>query len=404
MTGLDNSFFAGNRERTYDALKGSLLVVPAYTGMQRSNDTSFYFEQEANFWYLTGIDYPDWWLFMDGKRRKAWLVAPHVNDVHQVFDGSLSAEDATKISGITEIMDRQAADMWLRQAARAHQLVYTVGVPFGAEYFDFTLNPVAHEMEDKLKRIFTTVRSFNLELARLRAIKQPVELKMMQKAIDVTIAGYERVRSEINNYKYEYEIEADFTHAFRRLGASGHAYDPIVAYGQNACTLHYIRNDSKIKKGNFVLFDVGARYGGYSADISRTYIVGEPTVRQRAVHVAVQVAHERIISLVKPGLGLQEYFVKVDEIMQAALVELGLMKPGDNEAYRRYFPHSISHGLGIDVHDALGRPDKLLPGMVFTVEPGIYIPEEKIGVRIEDDILVTETGYKNMSKKLSTDM
>lgn len=404
MTGLDNSFFAGNRERVYDALKGGLLVVPAYTNMQRSNDTSFRFEQEANFWYLTGIDYPDWWLFMDGKRRKAWLVAPHVNDIHHVFDGSLSAEEATKISGITEVMDRQSADMWLRQAARAHQLVYTVGVPFGSEYFDFTLNPVTREMEDKLKRIFTTVRSFNLELAKLRAIKQPIELKMMQKAIDVTIAGYERVKSEINNYKYEYEIEADLTHEFRRLGAIGHAYDPIVAYGENACTVHYIRNDSRVKKGNFVLFDVAAKYGGYSADISRTYIVGEPTARQRAVHGAVQAAHERIIGLVKPGLSLHEYFGKSDEIMQGALVELGLMQPGDNEAYRKYFPHSISHGLGIDVHDALGRPDKFLPGMVFTIEPGIYIPEEKIGVRIEDDILVTETGHKNMSKKLSTDM
>ena len=404
MTGFSAEFFAKNRERAYDALKGSVLIVPAYAQMQRGNDAAFYFEQEANFWYLTGIDYPDWWLFMDGKRRKSWLVSPSVDERHQIFDGSLRREDAQKISGINEIIDRSEADSWLRQAARAHRLVYTVDYPAGHEHFDFTLNPTAREMHEKLSRIFATVSDFRIDLAKIRAIKQDAEIDAMQRAINLTIKGFERIKSNISKYKFEYEIEADYTHEFRFAGANGHAYDPIVAFGQNACTLHYVRNETKLRKGQMILLDVGAKVDGYSADITRTYAYGKVIKRQQEVHDAVRQAQAEIIKTIKPGLRFEEYFKSVDHIMEQALVGLNLMRPGDEEKYRKYFPHSIGHGLGIDVHDALGRPEVILPGMVMTVEPGIYIPEENIGVRIEDDILVTKTGFRNMSVKLPTDL
>ncbi len=404
MKNMDKSFFIGNREKVYDKLQGGLLVVPGYTQMQRGNDAAFAFEQEGNMWYLSGIEYPDWWLMMDGSRRKSWLVSPSVDERHQIFDGSLTADNASLISGIDEVVDRTEADNWLRQAAKNHQLVHTVGAPEGHEHFDFTLNPAAKDMHTKLSRIFSTVDDFRGELAKVRAIKQDIEIAMMQAAVDLTISGFERVYRNMDGYKQEYEVEADFTHEFRRAGASGHAYDPIVAIGGNACTLHYTHNEAKLKRGQLLLLDVGAKYGGYAADITRTYGYGKVTKRQQAVHAAVQKAQAEIIDLIKPGVLFSEYFKSVDVIMGQALMELGLMKSIDGPEYRKYFPHSIGHGLGIDTHDALGRPLEMQPGMVMTVEPGIYIPEESVGVRIEDDILVTKTGYRNMSAKLSTNL
>ncbi len=404
MIAPDKTFFTGNRERVYDLLKGGILVVPAYTQMQRGNDAAFAFEQEANFWYLTGIDYPDWWLLLDGKRRRSWLVAPHVEEHHELFDGSLSPSDAKQISGVDEVISQREADSWLRQAARSHPLAYVVDVPPYSEHFGFSLNPAAREARDKLDRVFTKVEDFRLELAKLRAVKQPIEIDTMQTAIDLTVKAFSDVRPRLAAYKYEYEVEADFTAYFRRHGAEGHAYDPIVAAGANACTLHYTHNESRLKKGELLLIDIGARYYGYAADITRTYALGKPTKRQQEVHQAVRQAQKDIIALIEPDLPLEEYQTAVDAIMQKALVELKLIKSLDDPDYRKYFPHAISHGLGIDVHDALGRPRVLRPGMVLTVEPGIYIPEEGIGVRIEDDILVTDTGRKNLSAKLSTDM
>lgn len=402
MSAPDQTFFSHNRERVYELLKGGILVVTAYTQTQRSNDAAFRFEQEANFWYLTGISHPDWLLIMDGKRRRSWLVAPHVEGHHQLFDGSLPHDVARQTSGIEEIIDQRDADGWLRQAARSHHLAYMVDVPPHSDYFGFWLNPAVRELREKLCRIFTKVEDFRLELARLRAVKQPVEIAAMQSAIDLTVESFATIRDRLSEYRHEYEIEADFTAAFRRRGAEGHAYDPIIAAGSNACTLHYNHNAAKLKKGQLLLLDVGARMDGYAADITRTYAVGVATKRQRHVHQVVLEAHEKIIRLIEPNMPVEEYQLKVDDIMQQALIELKLIKDKSDPAYRDYFPHAISHGLGIDVHDALGKPRLLLSGMVLTVEPGIYIPKEKIGVRIEDDILVTKTGRKNMSEKLST--
>ena len=402
MSAPDKVFFFHNREQVYELLKGGILVVTAYTQTQRGNDAAFRFEQEANFWYLTGIDHPDWVLVMDGRRRRSWLVAPHVEDHHELFDGSLPHDEARETSGIDDIIDHREADSWLRQAARSHHLAYTVDVPPHSEYFGFCLNPAVKELREKLSRIFTKVEDFRLELARLRAVKQPVEIAAMQRAIDLTTDAFTALHERIDEFHHEYEVEAEFTARFRRSGADGHAYEPIVAAGANACTLHYNKNASRLKKGQLLLLDIGARLDGYAADITRTYAIGTATKRQKQVHDAVVDAQEQIIRLLEPNMPIEEYQVKVDGIMQHALVELKLIKDKDDPAYRDYFPHAISHGLGIDVHDALGKPRLLLPGMVLTVEPGIYIPKEKIGVRIEDDILITKTGRKNMSAKLST--
>lgn len=404
MKKLDATFFETNRQAVMHKLEGSLLVVPAYSEMQRGNDAAYMFEQEANFWYLTGIEHANWWLIIDGTRGKSWLVSPDVDDVHVLFDGSLSASEASRVSGVSEVLDRDAALALLRRESRTRQFVYVVDQPQYHEHFGFTLNPAPHELREHCQRIFTQVQDFRPKLAELRAIKRPEEIAMMQAAINLTIDAFEAAKTKMASYKHEYEVEADFSHYFRSRGAIGHAYDPIVAGGSNACTLHYGANSATLKKGSLLLLDIGARVGGYAADITRTYAVGKPTKRQREVHSAVVNAQAQIIALIAPLLSVEEYHRHVDEIMKKALIELSLIRDEADENYRKYFPHAISHGLGVDVHDALGRPKYLEEGMVWTVEPGIYIPEEGIGVRIEDDILVTPKGYRNLSAKLSTDI
>ena len=238
-------------------------------------------------------------------------------------------------------------------------------------------------------------------MAELRAIKSPEEIAAIRRAVALTVQAFTSVRTQLGEYRHEYEIEADMTRDFRRLDAR-HAYEPIIASGDHAVTLHYIQNSGKLAKTQPVLIDVGARIDGYAADITRTYCL-KPTKRQQAVHRAVEIAHQRIIALLGPDKLVTEYLAEVDDAMKDALSELGLLEDrSDNETYRRYFPHAISHGLGIDVHDSLGAPRYFRPGMVLTVEPGIYIPEEGIGVRIEDDILITEMGHENLSRKLPT--
>lgn len=395
---MTENLFCINRRYFAESMKFSLVVDAAYSQVQRGNDAAFGFEQESNFWYLTGIDAPDWWLVMAGS--KSWLVAPDIDPVHQVFNGSLSWQEAKKISGVDKVISRDESERLLRDLARKYRVVHTIGPDPRAKHYDFNLNPAPAMMRRKLKRIFSEVRDCRSELAKLRAIKQPEEIEAIRLAVGLTVENFKAVKQKLPDLKYEYEVEAEFTYGFRKSGARGHAYDPIVASGQNACTLHYNANDDPLEAGSLLLLDIGARVDGYAADISRTYAVGQPTQRQVAVHKAVESASREIISLLKPGLIITEYSERVDQIMKAKLTGLGLLQSVDD--YRKYFPHAISHGLGIDVHDSLGGPSELLPGMVLTVEPGIYIPEEGIGVRIEDDILITKDGHENLSAALST--
>lgn len=405
MKSLDASFFAHNREQAMQKLEGGLLVAAGYTGMQRGNDSEFRFEQESNFWYLSGVEFPDWWLIMDAKRGKAWLVEPEIDETHRLFQESLFADDAKRISGISDVITHNQAMSMLRTAARSHQLVYTIGHSSYVEYFNFTLNPAIQNMHRTLERTFAKVRDFRPTLDKIRAIKQPIEIEKMQAAIDLTTVTFQEMKKKFQNYKHEYEIEADLNYAFRATGGSGHAFDPIIAGGANATVAHYFTNNSALKKGSLVMMDIGVRLDGYCSDITRTWAFGRPTKRQQAVHRAVQSAQAQIIALLKPGLSIEEYHQKSDSIFKQEMIGLKLMRSiDDDEAYRRYFPYALSHGLGVDVHDSLGRPEEFQPGMVLTVEPGIHIGDEGIGVRIEDDILITETGHRNLSAKLSTDL
>lgn len=397
---MDKSFFKNNRNALREAISNGVVLLSAHTNMQLGNDMSFTFFQESNFFWLTGINEANWRVILEGD--ESWLVAPDTSESRRLFDGGLSWDEAKKVSGVNAVISLEEADTLLVQLAQKHSTVYTLGKDPHEARYDFVVNPAPTILRKELKKSFNKVKDCRLELTRLRAIKQPEEIAAIKKAIALTVGAFKGVKKNLNSYEYEYQVEADLSHHFRRTGAKGHAYDPIVAGGKNACTLHYIDNQDKIEKNGLLLLDIGARVYGYAADITRTYQVGQATKRQQQVHAAVESAHKEIISLLKPGLRVAEYHEKVDKIMKEKLTELGsLEKPSD---YRKYFPHAISHGLGIDVHDALGQPTEFLEGMVLTVEPGIYIPEAGIGVRIEDDILITKNGHENLSAALPTSL
>lgn len=393
------SFFENNRQKLIERTKADLVVIAGNVAMQRSNDMAYPFQQESNFWYLTGINEADWWMILEP--HKTTLVAPDIDETHRIFDGGISSEMAISISGADEVLTNTAGEALLLKLDIL-ETVYTLGDDPHEDHYDFTLNPGQVEMYDHLQDVFVEIKDCRAILSRLRAIKQPEEIAAIKRAVALTVDAFSDIRQRIDDFTYEHEVEAAFSHHFRSHGATGHAYDPIVAGGSHACTLHYIKNDSVLRDGDVILMDVGASVDGYAADITRTYAKGIVSERFTDIHLEVEKAHKKIISLLKPGLVVKEYIAEVDVIMKSALTNLGLLK--DEKDYRVYFPHSISHGLGIDVHDSLGNPDTFKPGMILTVEPGIYIFEEGIGVRIEDDILITESGHENLSEMLPTSL
>lgn len=395
---MESNFFKNNRERLGEQLQGAPAIFTAYTEMQRCSDESWHFEQEANFWYLCGIEEADWQLMIDGDQ--SILIAPDISMVSQIFNEHISMEMAQAISGVDKIISHDEGVKYLADLAEKHSQIYTV-LPKNQIDHEFCLNPAQAVLASKLRKLFKKVQDARPMLHKMRAIKQKSEIMMMRRAINLTRAAFETVKNELPNYAFEYQAQARFSFEFERAGAV-HAYDPVIAGGANAITMHYVSNRAGLKQGELVLMDVGARYGGYSADITRTYAFGEPTKRQRAVHLAVKQAKDRIIDLIKPGASVREYLESSDEIMGEALKSLDLYHNEDD--FRRYFPHAISHGLGIEAHDPLGQPEVFLSGMVLAVEPGIYIPEENIGVRLEDNVLVTESGYDNLASHLSSEL
>jgi Xaa-Pro aminopeptidase len=237
-------------------------------------------------------------------------------------------------------------------------------------------------------------------LQRLRSVKEPEEIAQIQKACNITEAGFRRVLDKVRPGMKEYELEAEFAHEFLRRGSKGFAYTPIIASGANANVLHYIQNDAEIKDGDLILLDVGAEYGNWASDMTRCVPAnGKFSPRQKEVYEAVLRVKDAAAKMLKPGVIWADYQDKVGRIMEKELIKLGLLTEEyiKNEdpnwpAYKKYFMHGTSHHLGLDTHDYGILEEPMQAGMVFTVEPGIYIPEENLGIRLEDDVVVQEIG------------
>lgn len=391
--------YSDRRRQLLQAIHAGYAVT-AFDAMQQTNDSAAPFIQEASFYYLTGINEPGWQLFVT-KEGVETLLAPEISETHRIFDGGISNDQATQISGVLSVLSAKAATVFKENFFASEKSVGVIGPDPYESHHSFSMNPAPKALFETVKKHSSETIEIRKPLAQLRAIKSEDEIKAIRQAITYTNDAFSLTKKKLQTLAYEYSVEAEFSYAFRSAGVV-HAYEPIVASGKNACTLHYQKNSDQLPENGLILLDIGARYEGYAADITRTYAIGAPSDREIAVHAAVEKAHHEIIDLITPGYSVKEYHEAVDVIMRRALEELSLLKKEDD--YRTYFPHAISHGLGLDVHDSLGGPKVFEPGMVLTVEPGIYIPEEGIGVRIEDDILVTETGHENLSAGLPTSL
>ena len=400
-----SEFFAGNRQRLRQLFTGTApIVVTANGSLQKASDEAFPFQQDGSFWYLTGISEPDIVLVMD--KGHEYLIVPTREASKQAFDGAIDPAELARRSGIATIYNEKDGWKHLEPRLKKVQHVATLGAaPAYIAHFGMYTNPARRRLIRRIKTIHPGVELLDVRshMGRMRMVKQPAELAALQRAIDITVETLQHVTrpKQLATYAYEYELEADITHGFRWRGAEGHGFSPIVASGRRACTLHHIANNGKLASDELVVLDVGATAAHYVADITRTVALGsQPTRRQQQVFDAVHEAQEYACSLLKPGVLLKDYEKQVELFVGEKLRELGLIKSIDHDAVRQFFPHATSHFLGIDAHDAGDYETPLKPGTVITVEPGIYIPEEAIGVRLEDDILITETGPQILSQNL----
>lgn len=408
---IDKSLFVNNRKKFTDKLlPGSLAIFNSNDIMPSNADGTMMFRQNSDIFYLTGIDQEETVLVLfpdhpDPKMREI-LFLRETNEEIAIWEGhKFTKEEARDTSGINTIM-------WTSQ--------------FGA-----TLNALMAEAEnvylnsnEHIRRPLTEVQTRDARFIRwckekyplhnykrsapiiynLRMIKSKTEIDLIRKACGITESGFRRVLNFIKPGVYEFEIEAELIHEFIRNRSRGFAYSPIIASGFNACVLHYIENSSTCNDGDVILMDIGAEYANYNADLTRAVPVnGKYTQRQKDVYNAVLRVQREAFSMLKPGNSIPEYHKEVGKVMEGELMELGLIdktdiknQDPDKPAYKKYFMHGTSHHLGLDVHDVGSTYRKFEEGMLFTVEPGIYIREENLGVRIENDVVITADGIDDL--------
>jgi Xaa-Pro aminopeptidase len=385
------------REKLSEEIKNNELVI-IFAATESCETEPFY--QDNNFLYFTGLNIPKAIFTINKVKEKSveTLFIERGIPEREVWDGKkMTTKEAFKFSGIKNVKFLDEFDLNI------------FSLLFGAEKcyvnYNFKLldSPLDRKLEfiKKVRERFPKIIFENaIEVIRpLRAIKSSWEIKQLQKAIEITNNGILSIFKNTKTGMYEYEAEAFLRYEMYRNGLKRFGFQPIVAGGKNATILHYISNVCKIKKGDLLLLDVGVSYNNYSADISRTYpISGKFNKRQKDVYQAVLNIQKEIIAMIKPGVSMTELNKKTTDLIIAALKKLKLIKK-DSE-YKKYYMHSVSHHLGMDTHDIVPRDSVLKVGNVITVEPGIYIPEENIGVRIEDDVLVTKTGYRVLSKAI----
>jgi Xaa-Pro aminopeptidase len=411
---IGKELFVQNREKFTQLLKPrSLAIFNANDIMPTNADGSMPFRQNNDLFYLSGIGQEESILIIfpdsyDAKHREI-LFLRETNEHIAIWEGhKFTKEEAREISGIQTVY-------WLSQ-------FHTVFSTLMTECEHVYLNTNEHtratiEVETRDARFIRFCQQkFPLHhyeraaplMQHLRAIKSDKEVELIQKACDLTEKGFRRVLQFVKPGVAEYEIQAEYAHEFLRNGASFAGYEPIIASGANACVLHYIENNQVCKDGDLLLMDVAAGYANYHADMTRTIPVnGRFTQRQKDVYNAVLRVMRQASQLLVTGNLWDEYHQEVGKIMTGELISLGLLnandvksQPEDAPLYKKYFMHGTSHFLGLDVHDVGSKYRRFEPGMVFTCEPGIYIREEGIGIRLENNILITQSGNVDLMKNI----
>lgn len=394
-------FFAANRQKLREILGGDAPIVITGNGvMQRSGDEPSPFCQDSSFWYLTGLNAADLTLVMTV--NETYLIVPTLGFVRAAFDGAHDTTAYGVRSGITKFSDEREGWNNIKNELKRTGRAATLGSPPPRQrhYGIYTL-PYRRRLLTRLQRLHPglTIRDIRPELANMRSVKRPEELQALQRAIDITCETLNDLTKPavLGAARHEYELEAALSYGFRHRGSEGHAFAPIVGAGRHTTTLHYLENKGPITPTDLIVLDVGASVEHYAADISRTVSQTPLTGRRADVYKAVATVQAYALRLIKPGLIMREYELNVEVFMGEQLRRLGLIKQASRANIRHYYPHATSHFLGLDAHDVGDYSLPLQPGMVITCEPGIYIPEEGIGVRIEDDVVLTKTGSRVMS-------
>lgn len=411
---LDPGIFIQNRQRFVAKMESrSLAIFNSNDELPTNGDATYKFKQNSDLYWLTGIEQEDTMLVLfpdnpDPKFREV-LVLTRPNELKEKWDGKrLRAAEAKAISGISTIIWLDSLEGLLQPWVHLADAIYLNTNENDRKSVHVPVRDYRYaEMMRQRYPLHRFLRSARL-MKELRAIKTPQEVAVIQQAIDITNNTFQRVMKFIRPGVFEFEIEAEIWHSFLSQRATGPAYGSIIASGDRARTLHYVSNDQECKDGELVLMDFGAEYGGYCADLTRTVPVnGKFSRRQKTVYNACLDLHNYAKSILKPGISIVDYTDKVGEEATRLFLKIGLLKKSDvknedkeNRAYRRYLYHGISHHLGIDVHDLGTKTEPIKAGMVFTVEPGIYIEEEQMGVRIENNIWITRNGNKDLFAKV----
>jgi len=411
---INSQLFIDNRNRLKKHLNPkSVAVFNSNDVMPTSADGIHPFKQNTDLFYLSGIDQKETILLIcpDAvmEKHREVLFIRYTNEEIAVWEGQqLTKEDAAKLSGIKTVFWTTDFDRIFRELVAESQIIY--------------LNTNEHLRADTMvetrdARFLKWCRqAFPLHqykrlapiMCRLREVKSSEEIYQIRYACNITDKAFRRILGMIRPGIWEFEIEAEIVYEFLKNRSRGSAYEAIIASGAASCVLHYTVNDRQCMDGDLVLMDFGAEYANYAADVTRTVPVnGRFTKRQKDVYNAVLNVQKQAIDMLRPGNTLEEYNKAVGKIVEAELIALGLLNADevkkqdkDTPMYRKYFMHGISHHLGLDVHDVGNRHCVFEPGMVFTCEPGIYIKEEKIGIRIENDILITENNPVDLTENI----
>ncbi|MDO6811625.1 aminopeptidase P family protein [Tenacibaculum soleae] len=403
---INRDLFIKNRKNFMAQMKpNSLAVFNSNDVYPVSADSMLPFEQHRDIFFLSGVDQEEsiLVLFPDCPKEnlREVLFLRETNEHIAVWEGEkLTKEKALKTSGIQTVFWLQDLEKVLAEMMALAETVYINT----NEHYRATIETETREARFTkwllAKYPAHSVAKSNPILQRLRSLKDPIELDLLQQACDITEKGFRRVLDFIKPGVWEYEIEAEFIHEFIRNRSKKFAYTPIIASGNNANVLHYIENNQQCKAGDLILMDVGAEYANYSSDMTRTVPVsGRFSDRQKAVYNAVNRVKNDATKLLIPGTIWADYHVEVGKLMTSELLGLGLLDKADvqNEdknwpAYKKYFMHGTSHHMGLDTHDYGLLHQPMEANMVFTVEPGIYIPDEGFGIRLEDDVVIQEKG------------
>ncbi|MBL7857672.1 MAG: aminopeptidase P family protein [Cyclobacteriaceae bacterium] len=413
---IDKELFIRNRKRLLKELKeNAVVVLNANDIMPTNSDGTMRFRQNSDLFYLTGVDQEETILvlcpdFHDKKYREV-LFLRETSEMIATWEGhKLTKEEARAATGIETVL-------WLAEFPRLFNTMMVMG-----DVNHVYLNTNDHYRTDTVvdsrdaRFIKHCQQKYPLHryerlapiMHTLRSIKSKYEIELMQQACDITEQAFRRILKFVKPGVHEYEIEAEFAHEFLRNQSRGFAYEPIIASGANSCVLHYIENSKPCRDGDVLLLDVGAEYANYNADMTRTIPVnGKFTKRQKEVYNAVLKVMREAMKLLQPGTVYFEYHKEVQQIMQAELIKLKLIDKTDiknqnpeRPLFMKYFMHGTGHQLGLDVHDVGNMYHKMQVGQVWTVEPGIYIKEEGLGVRIENNVVIQKSGVHDLMRNI----